>query len=71
MSDKTINAVIQFKTTPEYAREVISAIRGKGLTMNVIARKAGLNRRTLYRAMQMGFANFPTQFVMEALAGRR
>ncbi len=71
MTRRTINAVIQFNPAPEYAQKIIAELRARGTPVRVIARRAGTSKRTFYRIMELGFPNFATQFLLEAMSGRR
>lgn len=71
MTKKTINAVVQHNDKPEHAKKVIETIQKSGITCEQIAERTGLTVRTVFRSKVDGFTKYPTQFILESMAGMR
>ena len=71
MGKKTINAVLQHNPTPEFAVKLLAELRTQGVTMEQIAKRSGVHKRSLHRAGEIGFVKFSLQHLLECMAGRR
>jgi DNA-binding CsgD family transcriptional regulator len=66
-----VNAPSQQDQTVEYAKEVISHLKGYGLTDKQIGIRLDMTRRQVINIKQTGFKRFTTQVAFERLAGMR